>query len=70
MEAVAAAAQARRQPRIWLNVLKNNPAGERFYRRCGFEVIGDIRFATDRMDIGLHVMRRELAPTELRRFKT
>lgn len=53
----AAAAGA---PFVWLDVLKTNERAIKAYMRQGFEIVGEVPFATDIMDIGFFVMRRVL----------
>lgn len=43
---------------LWLDVLKSNAAAGAFYARQGFEVVGEIPFATDLREIGMWVMAR------------
>jgi diamine N-acetyltransferase len=49
-------------PRVWLDVLKSNERGVRFYERHGFARHAEIPFATDRAEIGMWVMVRTLGP--------
>ena len=46
--------------RIWLDVLKSNTTARRFYERNGLRVLGELPFATDRVQIGMLVMAGEL----------
>jgi ribosomal protein S18 acetylase RimI-like enzyme len=45
---------------VWLDVLKTNRDGVRFYERHGFVRDGEIAFATDKLDLGMWVMSRGL----------
>ena len=45
---------------MWLDVLKSNTGGQRFYERLGFEKYREIPFQTDKMDVGMWVMKKEL----------
>ena len=56
---VFALAQERGEP-LWLDVLKTNVGAQRLYARQGFRVLGEVAFATDRMEIGMLVMMRPL----------
>lgn len=47
-------------PMIWLDVLKTNDRAIAAYERRGFAIVGEIPFATDLMDIGFWVMRKNL----------
>lgn len=60
-ERVLEFAQSVRESIVWLDVLRTNERGIRLYRRWGFEVVGEVPFATDRFDIGMYVMRRDVA---------
>jgi diamine N-acetyltransferase len=51
---------------VWLEVLKSNVAGRRFYESLGFSVIGEKPFATDLMEIGFWVMKSETLRRRLR----
>jgi diamine N-acetyltransferase len=42
---------------VWLDVLKSNLAGRRFYESMGFSVVCERPFATDLMEIGFWVMK-------------
>lgn len=46
--------------RIWLDVLKINVGAQRFYERAGFARLGEIPFKTDRVEVGMVVMARDL----------
>jgi ribosomal protein S18 acetylase RimI-like enzyme len=46
---------------IWLDVLKSNLKARRFYERLGFRQVGDLSFSTDRREIGMAVMLRQLS---------
>lgn len=50
----------RGQAIVWLDVLKSNHAAQRFYRKLGFEPIGETSFNTDIREIGMVVMVRRL----------
>lgn len=45
---------------VWLDVLKTNGPGRRMYEREGFAVVGEIPFSTDKLDLGMWVMKKEL----------
>ena len=45
---------------LWLDVLKSNERGRRFYERAGFALVGELAFATDLRQIGLWVMQHPL----------
>jgi ribosomal protein S18 acetylase RimI-like enzyme len=47
--------------RIWLDVLKINVGAQRFYEKSGFARLGEMPFKTDRAEVGMVVMARELA---------
>jgi ribosomal protein S18 acetylase RimI-like enzyme len=50
------------EPSIWLNVLKSNEAGRRFYARHGFDIVGELPYRTDLGDdAGMWTMARTLA---------
>lgn len=61
MRRIVAEAIARGQKMIWLDVLKSNVDGQRFYETNGYKKLGEIPFATDIQDIGMIVMRRALS---------
>jgi ribosomal protein S18 acetylase RimI-like enzyme len=46
---------------IWLDVLKSNLKARRFYERLGFRQVGELSFSTDRREIGMAVMLRQLS---------
>lgn len=46
------------QPVIWLDVLKTNQRALQFYQRNGFDIIAEIPYHTDKMEIGMYVMAR------------
>ncbi|MBC7891282.1 MAG: GNAT family N-acetyltransferase [Sphingobacteriaceae bacterium] len=54
-------AQARRwaEPFVWLDVLKTKEAGRRMYERVGFAVVGELPFSTDKLNVGMWMMRKE-----------
>jgi len=60
MRHVLAHAQASGVRVAWLDVLKTNDAGQRFYERLGFERRGEIPFRTDLFEIGMWIMTRSL----------
>lgn len=45
---------------IWLDVLKTNSKAQKFYERNQFEVISEIPFRTDKQEIGMFVMSKQL----------
>ena len=45
------------QPVIWLDVLKTNQRALQFYQRNGFDIIAEIPYHTDKMEIGMFVIR-------------
>ncbi|WP_232848441.1 GNAT family N-acetyltransferase [Bowmanella yangjiangensis] len=49
-------ARRREEPFVWLDVLKSNIQGERFYTRERFKCLGELSFQTDLQDIGIKVM--------------
>jgi ribosomal protein S18 acetylase RimI-like enzyme len=59
IEHVLAFAHAAGHATTWLDVLRTNQGAVRLYRRCGFEIVGETPFATDRHDIGMFIMRRD-----------
>lgn len=46
------------QPVVWLDVLKTNHRAQQFYLRNGFDIIAEIPYHTDKIDIGMFVMAR------------
>jgi ribosomal protein S18 acetylase RimI-like enzyme len=60
LEGIVERAQQRGDRLIWLDVLKSNTAARAFYERHGFQVVGEIPFATDLREIGMWVMAREI----------
>jgi ribosomal protein S18 acetylase RimI-like enzyme len=60
LEQIIDRARQRGDKLIWLDVLKSNAGARAFYERHGFEVAGEIPFATDLREIGMWVMAREL----------
>lgn len=52
--------KARGDRLFWLDVLKSNAGARAFYERQGFNVVGEIPFATDLEEIGMWVMARDL----------
>jgi ribosomal protein S18 acetylase RimI-like enzyme len=60
LEQIFDRARQRDDRRIWLDVLKSNAGARAFYERHGFEVAGEIPFATDLREIGMWVMARDL----------
>jgi ribosomal protein S18 acetylase RimI-like enzyme len=60
LEHVAAEARAAGEPLVWLDVLKTNVAGLRFYERHGFSRVGEQPWATDIQEIGMWLMVRRL----------
>ena len=53
-------AQAAGEPLVWLDVIKPNEAGVRFYERYGFARVGELPWATDLREVGKWVMVRRL----------
>lgn len=60
LQAVIERAQRRGDRLIWLDVLKSNSGARAFYTRHGFDVVGEIPFATDLQEIGMTVMARAI----------
>jgi diamine N-acetyltransferase len=60
LEQILDRARQRGDKVIWLDVLKSNAGARAFYERHGFEVAGEIPFATDLREIGMWVMARAL----------
>jgi ribosomal protein S18 acetylase RimI-like enzyme len=60
LEQILHRARHRGEKLIWLDVLKSNTGARAFYERHGFEVAGEIPFATDLQEIGMWVMARDL----------
>lgn len=58
---LSAAAQANRD-HVWLGVWERNPKAIAFYRKCGFEVIGEHRFVLGRDPQRDLVMARRIDP--------
>jgi ribosomal protein S18 acetylase RimI-like enzyme len=58
IEHVVGIAEEAAQAWIWLDVLKSNERGVRFYERAGFARVGEIPFATDAREIGMWIMCR------------
>ena len=56
---VFALAEERCEP-LWLDVLKTNVGAQRLYAKQGFRVLGEVPFATDRVEIGMLVMMRPI----------
>jgi ribosomal protein S18 acetylase RimI-like enzyme len=61
LEHVIGHALARRQPLVWLDVLKSNAAAKRFYEQHGFETIGSDLLRMAERELPMWVMRRVLA---------
>jgi ribosomal protein S18 acetylase RimI-like enzyme len=61
LERIIAVAGTLAQRWVWLDVLKSNRGAIRFYERYGFVRYLEIPFATDKLDIGMWAMRREIA---------
>ena len=57
---VVACIHARSWTRIWLDVLKSNSTARRFYERNGLRTLGELPFCTDRVEVGMVVMARDL----------
>jgi ribosomal protein S18 acetylase RimI-like enzyme len=60
LDAIVTRAQQRDPCLLWLDVLKSNAGAQAFYARHGFNVVGEIPFATDIQEIGMLVMAREI----------
>jgi ribosomal protein S18 acetylase RimI-like enzyme len=60
MRHLLAYAAERGERLAWLDVLKTNQGGQRFYERLGFERRGEIPFRTDLFEIGMWIMTRAL----------
>ena len=63
LAAVVDGARADGEPLVWLDVLRSNERGVRFYERHGFVRRGQVPFATDRGEIGMWVMSRATTAT-------
>lgn len=61
MAAVIEVVAGRGESNLWLDVLNNNPRAGSFYKKLGFDLIGDKPFATGRGEIGLQVMRMRVS---------
>jgi ribosomal protein S18 acetylase RimI-like enzyme len=61
LDRVVATARELSQPLIWLDVLKTNEGGVRFYERHGFQRRGEKVFATDLAPVEQWVMSRATA---------
>ena len=59
-ERVVACMRARSWERLWLDVLKSNTTARRFYERNGLRTLGELPFCTDRVEVGMVVMARDL----------
>lgn len=60
IERVLATGRELAQPLVWLDVLKRNEAGVRFYQRHGFVIRGEKIFETDVAPVEQWVMSRAL----------
>ncbi|WP_263769451.1 GNAT family N-acetyltransferase [Propionivibrio soli] len=60
LDAVFGEVGQRAQSWVWLDVLKSNRGAQAFYQKHGFQMIGEIPFSTDKAEIGLFVMARDL----------
>lgn len=60
LDAAITAARDAGEPLIWLGVLKTNPRAARFYERHGFQIAGELPFASDLGDHGIWVMTRQI----------
>jgi ribosomal protein S18 acetylase RimI-like enzyme len=60
LDAVFGEVRQRGQSWVWLDVLKSNRGAQAFYEKHGFQMIGEIPFSTDKAEIGLFVMARDL----------
>jgi len=58
LDVVIADVRAGDEPLIWLDVIKPNEGGQRFYQRHGFERVGELPWATDRGEFGKWLMVR------------
>ena len=45
---------------LWLDVLKSNTGGQRFYLQYGFQQVGELEFNTDLQSVGQYVMAKTL----------
>lgn len=66
MEHIALQATADGMAALWLQVLKINDSAMRAYQRYGFEPIEERPFWLDGSDVGMWIMRRHLAASELK----
>lgn len=64
LQFIQQSAKTRKESTLWLDVLKTNSPAQRFYQSCGFQVVGEIPFRTDKADIGMVVMRCALCQSE------
>jgi diamine N-acetyltransferase len=53
-------AKKNKTPFVWLDVLKSNEKAFKLYQRLGFQVAGEIGFATDIRKIDMWIMRQDL----------
>ena len=60
LQFICQSAENRNERFIWLDVLKTNTHAQRFYESFGFRTLGEIPFSTDKAEIGMVVMSREL----------
>jgi ribosomal protein S18 acetylase RimI-like enzyme len=67
IERAVALAEALGEPRVWLDVLKTNAGARRLYERLGFVARAELPFATDRGEIGMLLMTRDVARRDANR---
>lgn len=60
MDFIVVKARELNEKLVWLDVLKSNVRGIKFYRENGFEIVDELEFATDKTEIGMWVMKKTL----------
>ena len=60
MEMCLTLARDHHEDNIWLDVLKSNQRGIKFYQSYGYDIVGEIEFSTDLLNIGMFVMSKDL----------
>jgi ribosomal protein S18 acetylase RimI-like enzyme len=50
----------RGQPNLWLDVLKSNVAGQRFYQRQGMTIVGEESYTSVSQSVAMWVMAKNL----------